>query len=90
LFVGFANHPPRAGGPPAGAPRPPTATRPKSARFDWGDGETRLIVDFTAKSESKSVVALAHERLPDAEEADRMKAYWRERLSVLRSQLESP
>jgi hypothetical protein len=66
-----------------------TATKPKTARFDWGDGETRVIVGFTAQGDAKSTAALEHARLPDAEEAERMKAFWRERLTELRSQLES-
>jgi hypothetical protein len=65
-----------------------TATKPKSARFDWGDGTTRVIVGFEDKGEAKSLVALEHARLPDAEEAERRRAYWRERLAVLKSQLE--
>ena len=31
-----------------------TATRPKSARFDWGGGDTRVNVTFLAKGEAKS------------------------------------
>jgi hypothetical protein len=65
-----------------------TATRPRSARFDWGDGATRVIVGFEAKGEAKSTVALEHERLPDADEAERMKAYWRERVTALKGELE--
>jgi hypothetical protein len=65
-----------------------TATKPKSARFDWGDGATRVIVSFARKGEAKSTVALEHARLGGAEDADRMKAYWREHLSVLKSELE--
>jgi hypothetical protein len=65
-----------------------TATKPKSARFDWGDGETRVIVGFIAKGEAKSTVALEHARLPDAEKAERMKAYWRDRVAVLKEVLE--
>jgi hypothetical protein len=65
-----------------------TATRPKSARFDWGDGETRVIVGFTAQGDAKSTVALEHERLPDAEEAERMKAFWRDRVVTLKEVLE--
>jgi pimeloyl-ACP methyl ester carboxylesterase len=65
-----------------------TATKPKSARFDWGDGETRVVIGFQAKGEAKSTVALEHERLPDAEQAERMKAFWRARLSALASRLE--
>jgi hypothetical protein len=67
-----------------------TATRPKSARFDWGDGSTRVNVTFLARDESRSTVALEHRRLPDADEAARIKAYWRERLLGLRELLERP
>jgi Domain of unknown function (DUF4287) len=66
-----------------------TATRPKSARFDWGDGGTRVVVGFEPKGDAKSLVALEHERLPDADEAERMKAYWRERVTALKKELES-
>jgi pimeloyl-ACP methyl ester carboxylesterase len=65
-----------------------TANRPKSARFDWGEGDTRVVVGFERKGNAKSTVALEHERLPGAGEADRMKAFWRECLSTLASQLE--
>jgi hypothetical protein len=51
-----------------------TATRPRSARFDWGGGEIRVNVTFVAKGEAKSTVALEHERLGDAEQAAEMKA----------------
>jgi Domain of unknown function (DUF4287) len=65
-----------------------TATRPKSARFDWGDTTTRVVVGFESKANGKSVAALAHEKLPDAAEAERMKAFWRERVAVLKEVLE--
>jgi hypothetical protein len=65
-----------------------TASKPKSARFDWGDGETRVIVGFEAKGDAKSVAVLEHARLPDADEAERMKSYWRERVAVLKEVLE--
>jgi hypothetical protein len=73
---------------PDGELRARTATKPKSARFDWGDGETRVIVGFEAKGEAKSTVALEHERLADAEEAERMKGYWRARVTTLKEVLE--
>jgi uncharacterized protein YndB with AHSA1/START domain len=66
-----------------------TATPPKSARFDWNGGDTRVKVTFLARGEARSTVALEHRRLPDAGEADRMKSYWRERLSALKAALES-
>lgn len=65
-----------------------TATRPKSARFDWGEGPTRVNVTFLARGDTKSTVALEHRRLAGTGEADQMKTYWRERLSVLKGALE--
>jgi hypothetical protein len=59
----------------------------RPARFDWEDGRTRVNVAFTAKGDAKSAVALAHERLADADEAERMKAFWRERLAALAGEL---
>jgi hypothetical protein len=65
-----------------------TATSPRSARYDWEDGSTRVNVGFDAAGEAKSRVALSHERLPDADTADEMKTWWRERLTALKEQLE--
>jgi hypothetical protein len=73
---------------PDGELRERTATKPKSARFDWGDGQTRVLVGFIAKGDAKSSLALQHERLADAAEAERMKAYWRERVAALKEVLE--
>jgi uncharacterized protein YndB with AHSA1/START domain len=73
---------------PDGNLRERTATRPRSARFDWGDGATRVIVGFEAKGETKSTVSLEHAKLPDAAEAERMKAFWRERVAALKEVLE--
>jgi hypothetical protein len=65
-----------------------TSTRPKSARFNWGDGTTRVMVAFHSKGEEKSTMALQHVRLRDGDEAERMKAYWRKRVSALKEELE--
>jgi uncharacterized protein YndB with AHSA1/START domain len=65
-----------------------TSTSPRSARYDWADGSTRVVFGFEAKGPEKSLVSLIHERLPNADEAERMKAYWRERLAALKSELE--
>jgi uncharacterized protein YndB with AHSA1/START domain len=65
-----------------------TASAPRSARFDWGDGDTRVNVIFIAKGETKSTAALQHERLADAQEAERMKAFWRARVAALKEVLE--
>ena len=66
-----------------------TATAPRSARFDWGDGASRVHVTFAAKDEARSMAAVSHVRLPDGAEAARMKAFWRERIAGLKEVLES-
>jgi hypothetical protein len=65
-----------------------TATEPRSARYDWEDGATRVIVGFDAMGAAKSRIALSHERLPDADAAEEMKLWWRERLTELKARLE--
>jgi hypothetical protein len=60
-----------------------------TARFDWGDGATRVSLSFEDKGPAKATVAVAHERLPDADEAEVAKAAWRERLRGLKSYLEA-
>jgi uncharacterized protein YndB with AHSA1/START domain len=66
-----------------------TATAPKSFRAGWEGDETRIVVGFVAKGDGKAQVAVAHEKLPDADAAARMKAYWRERLAALKQLLEA-
>lgn len=45
-----------------------------TARFNWGDGSTRVSVSFVDKGPAKATVAVAHERLPDPDEAETAKA----------------
>ncbi|MGQ0591152.1 MAG: hypothetical protein ACT4QB_00475 [Gammaproteobacteria bacterium] len=59
----------------------------RSARFDWEDGLTRVNVNIAA-GEGKSQAAVEHERLPDAETAERTKAFWRDRLTALKTMIE--
>jgi hypothetical protein len=73
---------------PDGELRLRTASEPKSARFDWADDGTRVNVWLEPKGDSKSTVALQHERLPAGQDADRMRAYWRERVAALKEVLE--
>ena len=65
-----------------------TATRPKSARFDWNGDGTRLHLTFAPKGDDRSTVSLSHERLADAEERERLKAYWKDRLGALQQEME--
>jgi hypothetical protein len=60
----------------------------RSARFDWEDGSTRVNVTFVDKGPAKSTVAVSHERLADADEAETTKAAWKNRLTALESFLE--
>jgi uncharacterized protein YndB with AHSA1/START domain len=88
LFDAFTDASVRERWLPGAQLRERTATRPRSVRFDWGDGPTRVTVDFLAKGDAKSSVTVEHARLGDAEQAERTKGWWRERLSALKSQLE--
>jgi uncharacterized protein YndB with AHSA1/START domain len=69
---------------------PRTVTERKSARYDWEDGSTRVVVAWEAKDEKKSTIYISHERLPDADTAEAMKAYWRAALVDLKGRLEQP
>jgi len=66
-----------------------TATRPRSARYDWEDGSTRVVVAFEAKGPQKATVHVSHERLPDADTAEAMKDHWRRALIDLKAVLEA-
>jgi hypothetical protein len=88
LYVAVVSEAGRTAWMPDGRLTERTATRPRSARFDWAEGPTRVNVTFLAKGEDKSTVAVEHRRLADAGEADRMKTYWRQRLATLKSVLE--
>ena len=87
LFDAFVDGSLRARWLPEDQLRERTATKPKSARFDWADGTTRVNVTFIAKGVRAARSAVEHARLADAGEAARMKAFWRERLSTLKAQL---
>jgi hypothetical protein len=89
LYSAFVDAHERARWLPDAELRERTTIEPRSARFDWGDGASRIHVALTAKGEAKSTAALTHERLPDGKEAERMKAFWRERVAGLKEVLES-
>lgn len=65
------------------------STQPgRNARFDWGDGSSRVVFFFEDKGPSKSTISLSHEKLPDADEAESAKIQWKENLVALKSYLE--
>jgi len=88
LFDAFVDASERARWLPEGGLRERTATRPRSARFDWGDDGSRVVVFFTEKGDGRSLASLSHERLPDGEAAERMKAFWRERVTAVKELVE--
>lgn len=59
-----------------------------AARFDWLDPESRVVVGVTPKGAGKVMVAVAHERLPDAQAGERLKQAWRGWLGDLKTYLE--
>ncbi len=59
-----------------------TSRREETMRITWGDG-TPVDLDFAAKGDSKSRVAIQHRKLPSKAAATEMKAYWAERLRAL-------
>ena len=63
------------------------ATPHKSIRIVWADG-TMLSVNFWPKGAIKCQVVPQHGKLPDAETAELMKAYWTDKLEALRVCLE--
>jgi len=60
-----------------------------AARFDWGDGSSRVSVTFDAKGPAKATASVSHERLPDPDAAEAAKAAWKQRLSALKNLLEA-
>lgn len=67
-------------------PRPTRAAL--TARFDWGDPASRVVVNVWPKGEDKVLVSVAHEQLPDAETGERLKTAWRRSLGDLKAMLE--
>ena len=58
------------------------ATTNKSIRLRWEDGSP-IDVGFYAKGAGKSQVTIEHRKLPSKAEADRLRAFWSERLDAL-------
>lgn len=89
LFDAFVDARQRGRWLPGSGLRKRSAVARRSARFDRGDA-SRVDVAFVAKDKEKSQVTVQHERLPNAKAAQEAKAYWRERLTTLKTLLEKP
>lgn len=66
--------------------RPTRAAR--TARFDWAEPPSRVVVTVVPKEGSKTTVSITHEQLPDAGAADRFKVAWRGWADSLKTALE--
>jgi len=74
-------------------PAAPLRRRPTkaalAARFDWADPPSRVVVGVVPKGVRRTVVAVSHEQLPDAEAGARLKSAWRGWLGDLKVALEA-
>lgn len=59
-----------------------------TARFDWSDPPSRVVVTIVPKDAGRSVVGVVHERIQDAADAARLKGQWRGWLGDLKAALE--
>lgn len=66
-----------------------TATAEKSMRVTWPDG-TDVHLYFIAKGADRSQITVQHGKLSSRAEAERMREYWGERLTVLATLLAKP
>lgn len=89
VFTAFVDPSRRAGWLPGVALTERTVTKPIRARFDVGDGPTRLFVTFTQKGDDRCTVALEESRLPSGRARDERKAHWRAALASLQADVEA-
>lgn len=66
-----------------------SANRPKRIRFDFGADASRVVVELIAKSEHKTAVQVANEKLADAAAMAERKAYWKSHLEALKTAAEA-
>ncbi len=66
-----------------------TATECKSLRAIWDDDTTRISVNFYPMSDLKTQVTVQHIKLADGDSASAMKSYWTEKLTKLKSIMET-
>lgn len=75
---------------PAGTLQLRTAAPYKSARFDFREGASRVVVDFLAKGPDRVTLSIQHERLAGAEEVEPMRALWRTAMANLAASMRRP
>ena len=87
LLAAFTNPKVRAKWLPVPVRQRPTRAA-LTARFDWPDPTSRVVILVLPKGPAKATVSLQHEQLPDAATADRFKAEWKGWLGRLKAVLE--
>ncbi len=63
------------------------ATRPKSMRITWSDGQTNVDVTFWDKGPARSSVQVQHSKLDDRDDVEAKRTFWRAALARLARQL---
>lgn len=71
----------------AGTLRLRASTAPRSARFDFKAGPTRVAAFIVAKGSGRATVTIEHSRLATADDVESTRSFWRERLSALAAAL---
>jgi hypothetical protein len=61
----------------------------KSLRLSWGDGQSRVEVNFYARGEAKSQVTCQHRKLAEPADVEKMRAFWAKALQTLKEMLEA-
>jgi uncharacterized protein YndB with AHSA1/START domain len=90
VFAAFADPSLRAGWLPDLVLSERTLSKPRTtARYDVGDGPTRLFVTVEDKGPAKSTIVVEQWRLADAAEREDRKDYWRRALATLKTELEA-
>jgi Activator of Hsp90 ATPase homolog 1-like protein len=64
------------------------ATKNRSMRITWSDGESSVEVMFYPKGANKSQVTIERRKLPNAKSVAGVKAYWKAALNKLKALLE--
>jgi len=64
-----------------------TTQKDRTARFDFRDGNSRVVAFFDPKDRSKTTVTVQHERLPDAGAVEEKRGLWKENLNRLAKML---
>jgi hypothetical protein len=83
LFKAFTQAPQRNRWLERGTLRVRTTRKDLSARFDFRDGNSRVVAFFDPKERKKTTVTVQHELLPSAAAVEEMRGMWRERLKRL-------